>query len=481
MADAAGATSTATVTVTIAGANDGPVAVADSASTDEDTPVTLQASALLANDTDADAGDTKALVSVANSAAGAAVSIDATGNVVYDPGALFQSLAAGATATDSFTYTMADAAGATSTATVTVTITGADEVTVVVPPVGQPDRLIMQDGAAASFAANLFLANDADPEGQAITFDSITGFTGNLTNVTFAGSTVTVTAASGAGTGSFTYKIRDSDGNLSADIAVEVGVVDTNDTADSVDLLGQNYTASVIDLRAGNDIAIGSGTSGHDRFTGGAGADTLVGNAGNDTLTGNFGANVFEGGAGDDLIQMGDVSQIEIVRLYAPAENGSDRLSGLQGNPSGPVTPPPKDLIALQQDGGGWNAAATTPASGQLTVLAAADYVTVGINTTNFTNAAVSTGKVFELFGVQSTAFVTSVTTTNEINAYLLAYNGDTDRAELWWDSNWQDSDDRLLVLGFTWNGPLSSFTDAQNAQSMNQSLSNLSFAEWAL
>ncbi|NJL07087.1 MAG: cadherin-like domain-containing protein [Methylacidiphilales bacterium] len=124
MRDGAGAASTATVTMTIVGANDAPVAHDDLAATDEDAVVTLSVSELLSNDTDADVGDTKALVSVSQiSMKGAAVGLQ-DGKVIYDPGSLFQTLNVGETATDSFTYTMRDAAGATSTATVRVTVRG---------------------------------------------------------------------------------------------------------------------------------------------------------------------------------------------------------------------------------------------------------------------------------------------------------------------------------------------------------------------
>ncbi len=54
VADADGDTDTATVTITVQGANDAPVAVADVAGTDEDTPVAVD---VLANDTDPDASD----------------------------------------------------------------------------------------------------------------------------------------------------------------------------------------------------------------------------------------------------------------------------------------------------------------------------------------------------------------------------------------------------------------------------------------
>lgn len=130
MSDSAGARSTATVTMYIEGAGHAPVANNDAGPTiNEEGTTTLLAADLLANDTDADAGDAKVLDSVsAISAKGAAVSIK-DGNVFYDPrgAAVLQGLAAGESTTDTFTYTIRDAGGARSTATVTMTITGSND------------------------------------------------------------------------------------------------------------------------------------------------------------------------------------------------------------------------------------------------------------------------------------------------------------------------------------------------------------------
>ena len=100
-----------TVSVTVTGTNDAPVAANDTASTAEDTAVTI---AVLGNDTDVDAGDTKALVSATGAQHGALAL--SGGNVVYTPSPNYNGA-------DSFSYTMQDAAGATSTATVSVNVT----------------------------------------------------------------------------------------------------------------------------------------------------------------------------------------------------------------------------------------------------------------------------------------------------------------------------------------------------------------------
>jgi Ca2+-binding RTX toxin-like protein len=105
-----------TFTLNITPVNDAPVVVADTVAAIEDTPITISAASLLANDTDVDVGDGKSLVSVQAAQHGTAV-IDGNGDVLFTPEADFSGTA-------SFTYTVQDTAGLTSTATVTVEVAG---------------------------------------------------------------------------------------------------------------------------------------------------------------------------------------------------------------------------------------------------------------------------------------------------------------------------------------------------------------------
>jgi VCBS repeat-containing protein len=149
-----------TVTVNATATNHPPVAVADTASTDEDTPIKI---AVLANDTDPDQG---AVLSVAGlpgkSALGAELSINRDGTVQYDPtgASALKALPAGQTATDTFTYTVKDEKGATSTATVTVTVHGVND-----PPVAVADRATTSEDTAVKIDV---LANDTDPDHGAV-------------------------------------------------------------------------------------------------------------------------------------------------------------------------------------------------------------------------------------------------------------------------------------------------------------------------
>ncbi|MGE0093268.1 MAG: Ig-like domain-containing protein [Alphaproteobacteria bacterium] len=98
----------------IAPPNSAPTANADTLSATEDEQAVWAPSALLANDTDPDAGDSIHLTGVGN-AVGGTVALDGNGNVVFTPTANYSGTA-------SFTYTIADSHGLTSAASVTVNV-----------------------------------------------------------------------------------------------------------------------------------------------------------------------------------------------------------------------------------------------------------------------------------------------------------------------------------------------------------------------
>ncbi|WP_307761673.1 retention module-containing protein [uncultured Pseudomonas sp.] len=110
VSDGHGGTSTASVTVGINAVNDAPVAKPDSASTQEDKPVTLN---VLANDSDVD-GDALSVTSA--SASNGSVTINADGTLTYTPKANFSG-------SDSITYTISDGHGGTASSTVALSVT----------------------------------------------------------------------------------------------------------------------------------------------------------------------------------------------------------------------------------------------------------------------------------------------------------------------------------------------------------------------
>ncbi|MBB6307769.1 cadherin-like domain-containing protein, partial [Xanthobacter tagetidis] len=113
VSDGKGGTDTATVAVTVTPVNDAPVAVGDTATTAEDTPLVIAAADLLANDADTD-GDMLSVTGVSG-AVGGTVALD-DGEITFTPDADFNGPA-------SFTYNVSDGNGRTDTATVNITVT----------------------------------------------------------------------------------------------------------------------------------------------------------------------------------------------------------------------------------------------------------------------------------------------------------------------------------------------------------------------
>ena len=132
ISDGNGGTDTATATVTVTGSNDGPTAVADAASTAENTIATID---VLANDSDPDTSDTLSITAANITGGNGSVSI-VSGQLQYDPGSNYDYLAVGESVTVTIDYTISDGNGGTDTATATVTVTGTN------------------DGPSLSYAAN---------------------------------------------------------------------------------------------------------------------------------------------------------------------------------------------------------------------------------------------------------------------------------------------------------------------------------------
>ena len=210
VSDGNGGTDTAVVTFTVVGTNDGPVAVADVGTTDENTVLSVPANGVLSNDSDPDAGDTFTVTAVQGVmssvgsqitlASGALLTMNSDGSYSYDPNGQFQSLMTGETATDTFNYTITDSQGATDTATVTVTIDGVSNA----PPVAADDAGSTTEDDVLVVAANGVLSNDTDPDtGDVLTITEVNGSAANVGNQ--------ITLASGA------LLTMNSDGSYSYD------------------------------------------------------------------------------------------------------------------------------------------------------------------------------------------------------------------------------------------------------------------------
>jgi large repetitive protein len=241
--DGRGGSATASVGVAIAPVNDAPVAVADSIATPEDTPLAIAAATLLANDADVD-GDSLAITAVGAAQRGMVSLSGAT--IAYTP-------PVGGTGTDSFAYTVSDGHGGTATATVTVAIAA-----VAHAPIAVADTATTTEDTPLAIAADSLLANDTDPDGDALAVISVAH--PSHCTVALAGATIAFApSADFDGIASFTYTISDGHGGMAtASVAVAVTPVNDPPIANDDTATAREDTPLVLDAVAllGNDTDV---------------------------------------------------------------------------------------------------------------------------------------------------------------------------------------------------------------------------------
>jgi large repetitive protein len=205
VSDGQGGTATATVAVTVTPVNDPPVARPDTATTPEDTPVTI---APIANDSDVDGN---VLTIVAASSPNGTVVINANGTISFTPAPNFN----GPT---TISYTVSDGQGGTATTTVAVTVTPVNDV-----PVARNDTLALDENTSVRIPV---LANDSDADGDRLTVTAASSPNGSV--VINADGTISFTpTANFSGPTTITYTISDGRGGTSS-ATVTVNVRDTN-------------------------------------------------------------------------------------------------------------------------------------------------------------------------------------------------------------------------------------------------------------
>lgn len=321
-----------------------PVASADSATTSEDSPVTID---VLANDTGPD-------LSIASASTAHGELAIVGGELVFDPNGDYDYLAAGETATATIAYTAVTAAGRESQGTVTVTITGEDDA----PDFSGVNTGDVWEGGDGT-ASGRTIVHDPDHDQSRFQEGSFDGEFGTLTinadgewtyeldeqaeglrtlgtgesaadhivihtedgsfhsvEVTVHGSDETVirpTAYSGADP-------NDNDGVTGG--GVLFGTLTTG-ALNGANVLYGTSGADTIDARNGNDTVYGWG--GDDFIAGGNGVDSIYGGSGDDEIQGNQAVDALYGGSGDDMIS-GIAGDDVIVGGF-----GADELRGNDG------------------------------------------------------------------------------------------------------------------------------------------------------
>ncbi|NEP73968.1 MAG: hypothetical protein F6K25_18030 [Okeania sp. SIO2G4] len=305
--------------------NNPPVAVDDTASTDEDS---LFSGNVLTNDTDPE-NDTLTVTEVNGEAAdvgteltltsGALLTVNSDGTFDYDPNGQFESLGAGESTTETFTYTIDDGNGETDTATATVTIDGVNDGPILAQEI---DDQIISTNENLSFDTSVYFS-DVD------TNDTLTYSASNLpSGFSIDANTGIITgSSSSASITPITVTADDGNGGTISD-TFELILANNQGTPNPDVIFMDMVSGNRINAKASDDVIFGSsaneklggsfgddeidGDGGRDILTGGFGDDTLTGGDGDDKLFGGFGKDVLRGGLGEDTI-VGGFGQDTIV------------------------------------------------------------------------------------------------------------------------------------------------------------------------
>ncbi len=344
VSDGEGGTDTATVEIEVeAGENTAPKAGSDRLYALQDSPVTVSAATLLANDTDAD-GDTLEILSVQDTENGTVEIVD--GKVVFTPEDGFSGDA-------SFTYTVSDGRGGEATGTVHVAVRAQPNRA----PSAAADSVSVDAGLAATIAAATLLANDIDADADTLDILSVQDAEHGTVALDDDGNVVFTPEDGFTGEASFTYTVSDGRGGTdTASVTVTVEEADPHEdwtvgTPGNDKLKGSFFEENRIfgddgddDIRGGlfadeleggegdDDLDGGfgddrlDGGEGDDMLAGGFGNDTLAGGEGDDALDGGFGRDLLEGGAGNDRLDGG------WCRDTLDGGEGDDMLTGGRGD-----------------------------------------------------------------------------------------------------------------------------------------------------
>ena len=223
---------------------EGPDAINDSATTPEDTPVTID---VLANDTDLE-NDALTITNVSSPAHGTAEIND--NKIVYSPNPNYFG-------SDTFTYTISDGDCGTDTATVEVTVTSVNDL-----PSAEDDSLTVEEDSGAGPANQIDVTTNDDIGGD--------GGDGDDYSITTQPANGTVTEISDGtfqyipdpdfnGIDSFTYNITDANGDsVTATVTVTVNSVNDVPLAADDNLIVQEDSSSgpsnQVDVSANDDI-----------------------------------------------------------------------------------------------------------------------------------------------------------------------------------------------------------------------------------
>lgn len=206
----------ATVELRVLPSSGRPVADDDAYAVVGGQVLTVSAAGVLANDTRS--GSAPLTAALVSGPSHGTLVFDADGSFAYTPDAGFVGL-------DAFHYKAADAGGETGAARVVIAVRRPNRA-----PAGEADAVATVAGKPVVVSAAAVLANDADPDGDAMTPELVAGAANGTVTVEADGS-FTYTPADGfSGTDTFTYRV--SDGQLASGLVQVTVTVSAPPTPD---------------------------------------------------------------------------------------------------------------------------------------------------------------------------------------------------------------------------------------------------------
>ncbi len=285
------AVSTAEVIVDVSPVNDPPVAISDRVAVDEGGKVIINASELLANDTDVDS-EILRVTSVGDEVNGRALLEGTT--VVYEHDG-------SETTVGSFSYTLSDGVES-NRGEVVVVVTPVND-----PPVATADRFVVDQGGTLSIFASELANNDVDADGDSLRVAAVSN---ELNGSVRLEGTAIVYEHDGSNTirGGFTYVITDGIASDSAEVVVDVTPVNKSPKAVADEVSVDEGGAILVDVSVllENDtdvdgdtlmvLAVGNGVNGKVLLEG---ANIVYEHNGSESTEGGFTYTLSDGIASD--------------------------------------------------------------------------------------------------------------------------------------------------------------------------------------
>ncbi|WP_169684538.1 type I secretion C-terminal target domain-containing protein, partial [Rhizobium sp. 57MFTsu3.2] len=211
--------------------------------------------------------------------------------------------------------------------------------------------------------------------------------------------------------------------------------------------LGSNQSLTWNGAAETDGAFIITGGAGNDKLEGGAGIDTIVGGAGNDIIIGGAGNDILTGGNGADQFRIATNTGMDTITDFL--NNGADKISFLRGTGTGAVN------------------FANTTSDGALN---SSDYAEISNASLSGHNnkVVVSSATFYSTSSVNGGTDIDSFTTNDAKNTYLVIYNSNTGKAEVWFDTDWSNTGGRTQVASLTITGVNSGTTLANVLSASN-------------